>query len=85
MKFTIALISVVCLAPGGSAFTTPMGARKASFLNMNVESMATKDIKVGVIGAGRIGVVHLEAISKAPGVTPIIISNPTVSKAEAGE
>eukprot|EP00548_Thalassiothrix_antarctica_P001653 CAMPEP_0194136014 /NCGR_PEP_ID=MMETSP0152-20130528/6051_1 /TAXON_ID=1049557 /ORGANISM="Thalassiothrix antarctica, Strain L6-D1" /LENGTH=405 /DNA_ID=CAMNT_0038832489 /DNA_START=283 /DNA_END=1500 /DNA_ORIENTATION=- len=41
-----------------------------------------KDIRVGVIGAGRIGVVHLEAITKAPGVTPVIISNPTISKAE---
>jgi hypothetical protein len=31
---------------------------------------------------GRIGLVHLEAITKAPGVTPVIVSNPTVSKAE---
>lgn len=31
---------------------------------------------------GRIGIVHLEAITKAPGVTPVIVSNPTVSKAE---
>jgi myo-inositol 2-dehydrogenase/D-chiro-inositol 1-dehydrogenase len=52
---------------------------------MTAESIATKDtIKVGVIGMGRIGIVHLEAISKAPGVTPIIIQNPTISKAEAG-
>jgi myo-inositol 2-dehydrogenase / D-chiro-inositol 1-dehydrogenase len=34
-------------------------------------------------GMGRIGLVHLEAITKAPGVTPVIVSNPTVSKAEA--
>jgi myo-inositol 2-dehydrogenase / D-chiro-inositol 1-dehydrogenase len=33
-------------------------------------------------GMGRIGLVHLEAITKAPGVTPVIVSNPTVSKAE---
>lgn len=33
---------------------------------------------------GRIGLVHLEAISKAPGVMPVIISNPTISKAEVG-
>jgi hypothetical protein len=32
-------------------------------------------------GMGRIGIVHLEAITKAPGVTPVIVSNPTVSKA----
>jgi myo-inositol 2-dehydrogenase / D-chiro-inositol 1-dehydrogenase len=32
---------------------------------------------------GRIGLVHLEAITKAPGVTPVIVSNPTISKAEA--
>lgn len=31
---------------------------------------------------GRIGLVHLEAITKAPGVVPVIVSNPTVSKAE---
>jgi len=35
-----------------------------------------------VIGCGRIGVVHLGAITKAPNVRPIIVSNPTVSKAE---
>jgi predicted homoserine dehydrogenase-like protein len=52
---------------------------------MNVEAVDTKEIiKVGVIGMGRIGLVHLEAITKAPGVTPVIVSNPTVSKAEAG-
>eukprot|EP00548_Thalassiothrix_antarctica_P001266 CAMPEP_0194141984 /NCGR_PEP_ID=MMETSP0152-20130528/11313_1 /TAXON_ID=1049557 /ORGANISM="Thalassiothrix antarctica, Strain L6-D1" /LENGTH=412 /DNA_ID=CAMNT_0038840777 /DNA_START=251 /DNA_END=1489 /DNA_ORIENTATION=- len=50
---------------------------------MNVEqNKSAKEIRVGVIGAGRIGLVHLEAITKAPGVTPVIISNPTVSKAE---
>jgi hypothetical protein len=31
---------------------------------------------------GRIGLVHLEAITKAPGVTPVIVSNPTISKAQ---
>ena len=52
---------------------------------MNVEEADTKPtIKVGVIGMGRIGLVHLEAITKAPGVTPVIVSNPTVSKAEKG-
>ena len=52
---------------------------------MTVEEVDTKDvIKVGVIGMGRIGLVHLEAITKAPGVTPVIVSNPTISKAEAG-
>jgi predicted homoserine dehydrogenase-like protein len=52
---------------------------------MNVEQAPVKEnIKVGVIGMGRIGVVHLEAISKAPGVTAVIVSNPTISKAEAG-
>ena len=41
-------------------------------------------IKVGVIGCGRIGIVHLGAINKAPGVVPVVVSNPTVSKAEDG-
>ena len=40
-------------------------------------------VNVGVIGAGRIGVVHLEALASCAEATPIIISNPTVSKAEA--
>ena len=44
-----------------------------------------KEIKVGVIGCGRIGIVHLGAITKAPNVTPVIVSNPTVSKAEQGK
>merc|ERR1712241_560782 len=41
-----------------------------------------KTIKIGVIGCGRIGLVHLGAITKAPNVTPVIVSNPTISKAE---
>eukprot|EP00984_Skeletonema_dohrnii_P037879 scaffold40444_cov150-Skeletonema_dohrnii-CCMP3373.AAC.1 len=43
---------------------------------------AKDPVKVGVIGCGRIGIVHLGAINKAPGVVPIVVSNPTVSKAE---
>jgi len=38
---------------------------------------------VGVIGAGRIGLVHLEALSQCEAAKAVIISNPTVSKAEA--
>jgi hypothetical protein len=51
---------------------------------MSADKNEGKEIKVGVIGCGRIGVVHLGAITKAPNVTPVIVSNPTVSKAEAG-
>ena len=35
-------------------------------------------VKVGVVGCGRIGMLHLEALTKAPGVLPIICSNPHV-------
>jgi len=38
---------------------------------------------VGVIGAGRIGLVHLEALASCDNAKAVIISNPTVSKAEA--
>lgn len=38
---------------------------------------------ISFLGMGRIGLVHLEAITKAPGVTAVMVSNPTVSKAEA--
>jgi inositol 2-dehydrogenase len=37
---------------------------------------------VGVIGAGRIGLVHLEALSQCENAKAVIISNPTVAKAE---
>jgi len=47
------------------------------------ENAQKKEVNVGVIGCGRIGIVHLGAISKAPGVKAVIVSNPTVSKAEA--
>jgi threonine dehydrogenase-like Zn-dependent dehydrogenase len=86
---TVAVIFalVATLAPQSAsafAFQKPMAARRSA-LSMSVEQGETKDtIKVGVIGMGRIGLVHLEAITKAPGVTPIIVSNPTISKAEAG-
>mmetsp|Transcript_11114 Transcript_11114/g.26712 ORF Transcript_11114/g.26712 Transcript_11114/m.26712 type:complete len:457 (+) Transcript_11114:136-1506(+) len=72
-----------------SSFTpkTSFGAKSSSTgssLSMNVEVNGdAKTVKVGVIGMGRIGLVHLEAITKAPGVVPVIVSNPTVSKAEA--
>eukprot|EP00612_Vaucheria_litorea_P005146 CAMPEP_0171461340 /NCGR_PEP_ID=MMETSP0945-20130129/5828_1 /TAXON_ID=109269 /ORGANISM="Vaucheria litorea, Strain CCMP2940" /LENGTH=387 /DNA_ID=CAMNT_0011987669 /DNA_START=222 /DNA_END=1385 /DNA_ORIENTATION=+ len=42
-----------------------------------------KVINVGIIGAGRIGLVHLEALSSCPDAKPLIISNPTVAKAQA--
>ena len=38
---------------------------------------------VGVIGAGRIGMVHLEALSSCESAKAVIVSNPTVSKAQA--
>jgi hypothetical protein len=60
--------------------------RRPTFLSMNViENEVPKEIRVGVIGCGRIGLVHLEAITKAPGVRAVIVSNPTVSKAEKGK
>jgi inositol 2-dehydrogenase len=40
-------------------------------------------LNVGVIGAGRIGLVHLEALSSCETANPVIISNPTVKKAQA--
>ena len=64
---------------------TPRQASSTTYLFMTAEETSSKsDVKVGVIGMGRIGLVHLEAINKAPGVRPVIVSNPTVSKAEAG-
>lgn len=87
MKFVLVLVAALALDFGVSAFTVQKhGAlSRNSALFMAQENKEAKTIKVGVIGAGRIGLVHLEAITKAPGVIPVIISNPTVSKAEAGK
>jgi lactate dehydrogenase-like 2-hydroxyacid dehydrogenase len=89
MRITAFVFTVVAsFAPqsvSSYAFQAPSLARRSSALSMSIEEAPTKEnIRVGVIGMGRIGVVHLEAISKAPGVTAIIVSNPTISKAEAG-
>jgi len=66
-----------------SGFTTFIPRNvKGSPLFMTPKENDSRDVKVGVIGCGRIGLVHLEAITKAPNVTPVIVSNPTVSKAE---
>lgn len=68
----------------GDRTLTNAPVRTTTSLFMNIETVQTKEnIRVGVIGMGRIGLVHLEAITKAPGVTPVMISNPTISKAEA--
>jgi threonine dehydrogenase-like Zn-dependent dehydrogenase len=92
MKLAIVLVTAVSvLSQEASAFAfTSVGRPSAVYtskhqLRMAAEEREVKDIKVGVIGCGRIGLVHLEAITKAPGVTPIIVSNPTVSKAEKGK
>jgi phosphoglycerate dehydrogenase-like enzyme len=87
MKFLLTLVAALALDYGVSAFSVQQHGvlNKNSALHMVQENKEAKTIKVGVIGAGRIGLVHLEAITKAPGVIPVIISNPTVSKAEAGK
>jgi len=82
----IILAIVTCSTSNVNAFTLQTSNRAfstRSSLSMNIEAVETKDIRVGVIGCGRIGVVHLGAITKAPNVSATIVSNPTISKAEA--
>ena len=81
-RLTLALLSGLTAAsafvPAASPLATRAGPRReprAAPLEMVVN--------VGVIGAGRIGVVHLEALASCIDAKPIIISNPTVSKAKA--
>lgn len=76
--------SSVAFSPSPKAFHALTGISRSGRLSMTVEETHEKEIKVGVIGCGRIGIVHLGAITKAPNVRPVIVSNPTVAKAEKG-
>jgi phosphoglycerate dehydrogenase-like enzyme len=85
MRFVLAIIAALTFDAVSAFSVQQHGAiRKESSLSMTVQKTDLKEVRVGVIGAGRIGIVHLEAITKAPGVIPVVISNPTISKAEAG-
>jgi len=73
-------VQVSAFAPSSHATTRPSSS---SALLMTTDTESKEPVKVGVIGCGRIGLVHLGAINKAPGVLPVVVSNPTVAKAEA--
>ena len=81
-------VGVACfgalLAPSpllsGSAGAAAVAAPRAGGVSMN---LAEGTVNVGIIGAGRIGLTHLDALGMCKNANPIIISNPTVSKAEA--
>ena len=79
---------VALFAVGSASAFAPASIRVAQHTPsrstaLQMTATESKDpVRVGVIGCGRIGIVHLGAINKAPGVVPVIVSNPTVSKAE---
>ena len=86
MKLNLCVVGFLAVqSVAGFSVTGPSSLARQSALRMTTSETDAKEIKVGVIGCGRIGLVHLEAITKAPGVTPVIVSNPTVSKAENGK
>ncbi|KAL9183869.1 hypothetical protein ACHAXT_004725 [Thalassiosira profunda] len=66
---------LVCLLAATAAAFAPTSVnlqRPTSALQMAADSGARDPVKVGVIGCGRIGIVHLGAINKAPGVIPVL-------------
>ena len=67
----------------GFAFNAFASSSPASRIVATQMNLAEGTLNVGVIGAGRIGIVHLEALASCSNAKPIIISNPTISKAEA--
>ena len=83
--FSSVLVCLVAVKSAAAFAPAPRHAARSSALQMTTATGAKGPIKVGVIGCGRIGIVHLGAINKAPGVIPIVVSNPTISKAESGE
>jgi len=70
-----------CFSPSFDASSAPALSRRAAVTHMGLKDNGV--VNVGVIGAGRIGLVHLEALSSCENARCVIISNPTVSKAEA--
>ena len=85
MRFSFLFATAVLVSKVNGFSPAVNNARISTTLAMVEEVDASNEVRVGVIGCGRIGIVHLGAITKAPGVRPVIVSNPTVSKAEKGE
>ena len=74
---------VLALALGAQALLAPSNKLPVNTVRRAASTAPEMVVKVGVIGAGRIGLVHLEALSQTQDAECVIISNPTVSKAEA--
>jgi len=86
-RLTSFIVLAACATLNVDAFTplpTKGHFRDSSLSTLSMASKGNdpKEVRVGVIGCGRIGIVHLGAITKAPNVRAVIVSNPTVSKAE---
>ena len=81
------LLATACLSAGalqGAPFAASSASAASTRLAASpVMDIASGTVNVGVIGAGRIGIVHLEALASCANARPVIISNPTVSKAKA--
>ena len=84
-RFSSVLVCLVAVKSAAAFAPAPRHGARSSALQMTTATGAKDPIRVGVIGCGRIGIVHLGAINKAPGVIPVVVSNPTISKAESGE
>ena len=78
----MAVLRFGVLLGAASAFTGPKAGLPRSPARAAAASSPEMVVNVGVIGAGRIGLVHLEALSQCQDAKCVIISNPTVSKAE---
>mmetsp|Transcript_29387 Transcript_29387/g.78969 ORF Transcript_29387/g.78969 Transcript_29387/m.78969 type:complete len:409 (-) Transcript_29387:326-1552(-) len=78
-------MSVVLCALAALGYASPAGKVASSALRapQHASVISMKEVGVGVIGAGRIGLVHLEALTGCAEAKTVIISNPTVSKAQA--
>merc|ERR1719498_2274215 len=76
-------VAALLLLTAPCAHALAVGLTSSAASSRTHVPLMSEVVNVGIIGAGRIGIVHLEALASCENANPVIISNPTISKAQA--